>query len=134
MLPESTVNLTNLEMVSQPSKTYSLNLENKRIGKEIDGPEALMQAVKKILNTERYAYVIYSSQYGVELERLLGQDYDFVVSDIERTIKEALLVDDRITSVHSFSFKKETQSSMSVSFSVDSNIGSITTTTEVLLV
>ena len=24
-----------------------------------------------------YAYVIYSSQYGVELDRMIGQDYNF---------------------------------------------------------
>lgn len=37
----------------------------------MDGMEAVKQAVYKILQTERYKYVIYDWNYGVELEDLL---------------------------------------------------------------
>lgn len=134
MLPETEINLTDVDVVTLPSRTYHLDVENKRIGKIIDGQDAILQVVQKILSTERYAYVIYSSEYGVELERLLGQDYDYVVSEIERTISDALLVDERITAVHSFEFYNKTQSSVAVSFTVDSNQDSIEVATEVALI
>ena len=85
MIPEQNANLTILEEQIQPSRTYHLDLDRKRVASMIDGHDAIIQAVKKILYTERYAYVIYSSQYGVELDRLIGHEYDFIVSDIKRT-------------------------------------------------
>lgn len=123
MTPEQGVNITELETVTQPSLTYSLDLERKRITGKIDNQEAIKQAVMKILNTERYAYTIYSSQYGVQLERLIGQDYDFIVSDIERTISEALLVDDRITGISDFKIEKSGLNSLLASFTVNSIFG-----------
>ena len=83
-----------------------------------------MQAVMKILNTERYAYVIYSSEYGVELERLIGADFDFVMSDLKRTITEAILADDRMISITDFSAEKSGLNSLQTSFVVNSIFGS----------
>ena len=106
MIPEQTIDLTNLEIENQPSRTYKLDFERKRIGGMIDNEQAIMQMVMKILYTERYAYVIYSSQYGVELDRMIGQDYDFIVSDLERTITEALTADDRVIDITDFQTNK----------------------------
>lgn len=125
MTPEQLNNLTELEIVAQPSLTYKLDFNNKRISGMIDDTEAILQAVYKALNTERCAYVIYTSQYGVELERLVGQDYDFIVSDLERTITEALLIDDRITGVSDFTVQKTAVDSLLASFTVNSVFGSI---------
>lgn len=125
MTPEQLNNLTELEIVAQPSLTYKLDFNNKRISGMIDDTEAILQAVYKALNTERCAYVIYTSQYGVELERLVGQDYDFIVSDLERTITEALLIDDRITGVSNFTVQKTAVDSLLASFTVNSVFGSI---------
>ena len=131
MIPEQNVNLTILEEQIQPSRTYYLDLDRKRVTSMIDGRDAIIQAVKKILNTERYAYVIYSSQYGVELDRLIGQDYDFIVSDIKRTLAEALLVDNRIISLENFEIKKTGLDTMEVNFVVNSIEGEINFSTEV---
>ena len=133
MIPEQQVDLTNLEVVSQPSLTYKLDFERKRISGKIDNEEAIMQLVMKILYTERYAYVIYSSQYGVELDRLIGKDYDFIVSDLERTITEALLADDRILSITDFQANKIGIDKMEVSFAVNSIAGSTNINTEVII-
>ena len=133
MIPEQEVDLTNLEVVSQPSLTYKLDFERKRIGGKIDNEEAIMQLVMKILYTERYAYVIYSSQYGVELDRLIGKDYDFIASDLERTITEALLADDRILSITDFQANKIGIDKMEVSFAVNSIAGSTNINTEVII-
>jgi len=134
MIPEQQVDLTNLEVVSQPSLTYKLDFERKRISGKIDNEEAIMQLVMKILYTERYAYVIYSSQYGVELDRLIGKDYDFIVSDLERTITEALLADDRILSITDFVAEQTAIDRMTATFTVNSVVGSVNINTEVIIV
>ena len=134
MIPEQQVDLTNLEVISQPSLTYKLDFERKRITGKIDDEEAIMQLVMKILYTERYAYVIYSSQYGVELDRLIGKDYDFIVSDLERTITEALLADDRILGITDFVAEQTAIDRMAVSFRVNSVVGATNISTEVQIV
>lgn len=125
MTPEQLNNLTELEIVTQPSLTYKLDFNNKRISGKVDDTEAILQAVYKALNTERCAYVIYTSQYGVELERLVGKDYEFVISDLERTITEALIIDDRITGISDFTVQKTGIDSLLASFTVNSVFGSI---------
>ena len=100
----------------------------------IDGRDAIIQAVRKILYTERYAYVIYSSQYGIELDRLIGQEYDFIVSDIKRTLTEALLMDNRIIGLENFEMEKTGLDTMEVNFLVNSIEGEINFSTEVKIV
>ena len=134
MIPEQKANLTILEEQIQPSRTYQLDLVRKRVTSMIDGPDAIIQAVRKILYTERYAYVIYSSQYGVELDRLIGQEYDFIVSDIKRTLIEALLMDNRIISLENFEMEKTGLDAMEVNFLVNSIEGEINFSTEVKIV
>ena len=133
MIPEQAIDLTNLEIENQPSRTYKLDFERKRIGGMIDNEQAIMQMVMKILSTERYAYVIYSSQYGVELDRLIGQDYDFIVSDLERTITEALTADDRVIDITDFQINKIGIDKMEVSFTVNTFDGSVDIETEVTI-
>ena len=133
MIPEQDIDLTNLEVETRPSLTYRLDFERKRIGGMVDNEEAIMQLVMKILYTERYAYVIYSSDYGVELERLIGQEYDYIVSDLERTIKEALLVDDRILDIEEFEMEQTGLDTMNASFKVISILGELDFETEVII-
>ncbi len=92
------------EITLQPARTYRLNLNEMRVGGFIDGQEAMKQAIYKILNTERYDYLIYSWNYGSELAGLYGQPVPYVYSEIERRITEALQKDDRITEIRDFSF------------------------------
>jgi len=133
LIPEQAIDLTNLEIENQPSRTYKLDFERKRIGGMIDNEQAIMQMVMKILYTERYAYVIYSSQYGVELDRMIGQDYDFIVSDLERTITEALTADDRVIDITDFQTNKIGIDKMEVSFTVNTFDGSVDIETEVAI-
>lgn len=99
MIPQienSIINET-IDIIKYPSKTYKCS-ETHIIGK-IDDLEAIKQAVGHILSVERYAYIIYDDNYGVELEKYIGQNYEFLESTIEDTLKEALLQDDRIIDV-----------------------------------
>lgn len=125
MIPESALpDASQLEDVRQPSLTYRLDPASKRIVGMVDGLEAVTQAVYKILCTERYAWLIYDWEYGVELEQYLGADYNFVVADITGSISEALLVDDRVQSVQDFVIHKTGIDSLYVEFLVVSNEGS----------
>jgi hypothetical protein len=81
-------------------RTYALD----NPGRFIDGVEAAKQAVYKILKTERFRYPVYSTDYGIELEGLIGTDSEYVCIELERRIVEALSVDGRIGGVSGFSF------------------------------
>jgi hypothetical protein len=73
--------------------------------RQITGVEAVRQAVKLILNTERCRYPIFSWNYGIELEDLFGRPASFVRPELERRVREALLQDDRVTGVDGFLFE-----------------------------
>lgn len=84
----------------KPSKTYRLTGD--RVEGKTDGKEAMLQAIDLALSTERWRYLIYSGDYGAELEELFGKSRPYAAADLERRITEALLEDDRITSVEDF--------------------------------
>lgn len=80
-----------------PSKTWWL--ENGRLVKTADGLPAIMQAMQKLFATERYAHAIYTGNYGVELESLIGKPKPYVMAILEQRLKEAIMQDDRINDV-----------------------------------
>ena len=67
------------------------------------------QAIYKIIRTELYKYIIYSWNYGIELEDLFGMPVEYCVVELERRISEALLQDNRITAVNGFEFDTESE-------------------------
>lgn len=95
------------ELEAEPSLTYAMRLaeeedkENVFVGK-IDETEAIEQAILKIISTERYEYEIYSWDYGIELQDLIGQQIPYVMSELKQRIIDALTADDRIESVDDF--------------------------------
>ncbi len=93
------------ELVTLPSRTFGLNHEGLRVSGQVDRLAALRQAVFMILDTERYAWLVHSWNYGVELASLIGRPVDFCLPEIERRIREALLQDDRIEAVENFQFQ-----------------------------
>lgn len=105
MIPKVDNDLLTLEVETQPSLTYALDIEHGRIRGMVDELESLRQAIYLILSTERYAYLIYSWNYGVELVELIGQPKEYALPEIKRCITEALLQDDRITAVDGFEFE-----------------------------
>lgn len=114
------------EVVSEPSKTYRLDMDKKRIVGFCDGIEAIMQSIYKILNTERYKVLIYDWSYGIETENLIGlsKTEQYLSIKIKTRIREALLEDDRIEDIEDFSIKKE-KNKVIVQFKAVTNIGSI---------
>ena len=108
---------------TQPSKTYKLDIEKNIISSEyITGKEALKQTIYCILNTERFDYLMYSWNYGVEFKNLIGMPSSFVYPELERVIKEALIQDDRIEDVIDFEFSSE-KNVVTAQFTVKSTEG-----------
>ena len=95
------------ETLKNSDKTYYIDFHNKIISGYSDGLEAIKQTIYGILSSERYEYLIYSFDYGVELQDLIGEDMIFVKADIHRRVEEALLQDDRILSVDNPEIKTE---------------------------
>lgn len=79
--------------------TLTFKVENGRIRGKVDELAAMIQAVDKILRTERLVYPIYSDQYGNDLNDLIGKDMAYAKVEVDRMVKEALLADDRVTDV-----------------------------------
>lgn len=113
-----------------PNKTYFVDWKQGEIRGMCDDRQAVEQAVYKILRTERYENVIYSWNYGAELQNLIGQPAPYVYSEIKRLITEALLQDDRIQSVDNFSFQKKREKVL-VTFTVTTKYGVLEVTTDV---
>lgn len=89
----------------QTSNTFRVRYEDdyKLLGM-CDDIEAMKQAIFKVINTERYKYLIYDWNYGIELNDLIAKPIPYVYAEIERRIKEALLADNRIKEVTDFRF------------------------------
>lgn len=119
---------TVLELESYPSTTYFLDTQSMQLRNQVDGLQAVAQAVEIALRVERFQWQIYSVNFGVEFDGLIGQDFGFVAAMLERRIKEALRVDDRIRQVGNFQFLPSDDGSvMTVTFDVTSVFGSFST-------
>jgi len=71
-----------------------------------DGHTAWAQWCVKTVLTERFAYLAYSRNYGVEIDEALKQPTRALVEmEIERTITEALMTDPRTKLVRDFAFR-----------------------------
>ena len=97
--------MTDLDIVSQPNKTYYIDKEKKIVqGTVEDYLKTVEQSVYLILQTERYDYIMYSHKYGIELKDLYGREENYVVPMLMLRVPEALLQDERIESVEDFSY------------------------------
>lgn len=130
VIPTIAITEDDATLRSNESKTYRMDPINKRIQGGTDGIDALRQAVSKILMTERQSYLIYGVDYGIEAERLIGKDMDFVKADIERTVKDALLQDNRIIEILNFAYEKNGDT-LAVSFFINSIYGGLKIESEV---
>ena len=110
------------ESAELSDKTFLLNFENNRIQGNIKELEAVKQSIICMLETERYAYLIHTWQYGASIEQYIGQSYDYVTADIGREIKETLMTDDRIIDVYGFKFEQIGEN-LKVNFEVNTVYG-----------
>ena len=111
------------ELEEQPTYTYKMNLDTGSIRGYTDGLDAMKQAIFKILQTERYQYIMYSWNYGIETLDLYGEPISYVCPELERRITEALLWDERIESVDNFEFDLPQKGVIHVSFTAHTIFG-----------
>ena len=124
MIPNASIDVEiSSEGTLETSRTYKLYSD--KIQGYTDGLEAVKQAIYKVLKTERYEYPIYSFNYGIELENLLGKDPVYVQIELKRRIRECLLRDDRITEVDNFKFEVNGDE-IKCTFDVHSIFGNLT--------
>ena len=111
-------------MLRQQSPSYTYRLKSTEVKGYCDGLEALRQSIYCILSTDRYDYIIYSRNYGIEIKDLIGKPISYVCAVIKGRIEEALLIDDRIESVTDFVITKG-KGSVLVAFTVVSSMGDV---------
>lgn len=132
MIP-STVGFLNrdFEIRQQQSLTYKMQQNSGLIRGHTDGLDAVRQAIYKIIMTERYQYVMYSWNYGIELHDLFGEPVTYVCPELKRRISEALLCDDRIEGVDNFEYDLSRKGIVHVSFTVHTILGDVQAEREV---
>ena len=118
MIPEFEINTEETEFVvtEQPSKTYKDR--NTNIAGYVNNIDAVRQTVEHILHTERYAYPIYDENYGMSLEKYIGQPFEYLEATIENDLIDALTQDDRIYGVKVLSVLKTNIDSANLIFEV----------------
>jgi phage baseplate assembly protein W len=109
----------------ETSRTYELFTTGMR--SFIDGESAIRQLIRKALITARSTFIVYDNQYGNEIDTLIGQNVNNALFDVEiiRTIREALIYDERILNVSDFVITRNGDA-VYVSFAVESTEGIIT--------
>lgn len=126
MIPSASAFLEkDFEIEEQPTHTYKMNLETKLVRGYADELEAMKQAIYKILLTERFQYIMYSGNYGIETLDLYGQPISYVCPELERRITEALLWDERISGVENFEFDFPKKGEVHVTFTVKTVFGDV---------
>lgn len=132
MIPSTTGFLAqDFEVEEQPSKTYKMDLDGDSVRGFCDELEAMKQTVFRILSTERYQYIIYSWNYGIETLDLYGQPVTYVCPELERRIEEALLTDSRIVRVSDFEHDTSVKGIVHTAFTVHTVYGDFSTGKEV---
>lgn len=124
-LPQNVGINASLEYTELPTTTFIIDWSSRQIAGIGTGLDAMRQAVEIILANERFRWQIYDSNFGVELEELIGDDLDYIKAEIPRRIEEAFSVDSRILSVDNYVFTETSPGVLSVSFDVQTVYGSI---------
>lgn len=91
---------------------------------QLTGIEYLKVWIQKTLRTVKNTLIYTGTDYGSDHYSLIGQNFhpDFEKAENKRMIREALMQNDAITGVESFSFS-QTGSRLTISFTVQSIYG-----------
>lgn len=124
-LPENVGLSTQLQYVDLPTNTFLIDWSSNQISGMDSGLPAMRQAVEIILNSERFRWQIYNSNFGVELEGLIGEEAAYIESELPRIIDDAFSVDNRIISVDNYAFVDDGRGNLTVTFDVETVYGTI---------
>ncbi len=117
--------VSDVKLETFKNRTYRIDFKNKRIVGMIDGNEAVTQAVRKLVKTERYSERIYSGDYGIELLRLIGASIPFVESNLELTLSDAFMPDDRIREIRNIKIERIDCDGIAATFDVSTVLGEL---------
>lgn len=120
-----------LEEETLPTRTY--RVANGRIRTMTDGHEAMVQAVDKILRTERFVFSIYDENYGNDFIELLGKEFEYAEVEVQRMLEEALYADDRVTDVRVDEIRQTDAMALTVTGTAETIYGTIPIESEVSL-
>lgn len=134
LLPQNSQSLIDVSEndVTMPSKAFYIDFENKKIVGTIDHKKAMEQSILLALQTGRYNHLIFSWNYGEELNNLIGKPKDLARVELPRLIKECLLVDDRITAIEDINIE-DMEEGLKVTFTAMTIHGEIPIEKEVSL-
>ena len=121
-LPEIIGFDTDIQLTSRPSRTWIIDRNTMQVGYMDEGLEAVRQAVEIALNVDRFRWQIYNTNFGNELNDLIGDDADYIMSEFPRMVDDALSVDDRVIDTSDYVFNIDGDS-MTVSFTVNTVFG-----------
>lgn len=106
---------------------YEIDFDTfKLTGRFVKGKDAIKVWIYKTLLTKRYKYIIYSWDYGHEIEELIGKNYnhDFISAEIKRFIEECLYINPYILSIDNFACRFEDKR-LSCDFTVHTQFGEV---------
>lgn len=109
------------------AREYEINFNTGEFtGNIVEGLEAIKVWIWLALKTTRYRHVIYSWDYGNELEDLIGvgDTEEFIKAEAERMIEDALLVNENITSITEIEVTKENDK-IFISFTANTIYGEV---------
>ena len=128
-----TINPTSgVTLQSQPTLTWVVDPGGTSIVGTDEGFAVMQQAVEIILNVQRFQWQIYTANFGMDYRNLIGGDPGVVASNLQRRLKDAFSVDDRITGISNYEYSISGDV-MTVSFTVKTVYGNIDQTAEVVL-
>ena len=115
----------NLELTDETETSQTYKVTQTAIEGSTDGVNALRQSIAHVLGTEQFEYLIYSLDYGLRTDDLIGKDREYVKAELQRRITDCLTQDIRINSVDDFAFAADGEN-LTVTFDVNSIYGALT--------
>ena len=124
-LPENGINISQgVTFIEQPSYTWYVNPTTGRISGMADGFTAVKQAVEILFSVERFFWQIYSPNFGMEWQGLVGTNPGYVALEIQRRAKDAIRTDNRMKDLTDF-FYQVNGDSLRMEFTVQTVYGPI---------
>ena len=108
-------------------KEYGINFQTGQLtGKIVEGLEAIKVWIWLCMHTERFRHAIYSADYGTSLEQYIGHmlSQEYINTDCESEISDALLINEYIESIEDFEAVKDGEH-LRVSFRAVTKFGNI---------
>ena len=121
-----TIKRSDSQAVKMP-KEYGIDFTTGQLtGKIVEGIEAIKVWIWLCMHTERFRHAIYSSDYGTSLEQYFGHllSDEYINTDCESEVTDALLINDYIESIENFGAVKDGEH-LRIGFRVVTKFGSL---------